>query len=106
MQHNQVVIGGTLLEVGALRHTPAGVAIIVVKMFHASEQFEAKIRRRVECEVEATAFGELAEQIAKMRTGQDVTIKGFLAKKNFRNAKLVLHISAIEIEKENNYAAS
>jgi primosomal replication protein N len=101
---NQVVIGGTLLEVEPLRHTPAGIALISIKVSHVSEQLEAKIKRRVECEVEAVAFAELAEQIATMRAGQQVNIKGFLAKKNYRNSKLVLHISAIEREK--NHATS
>jgi primosomal replication protein N len=85
-----------LIELGALRYTPAGVAAIEFRLRHQSEQDEAGTRRRVEAEVSAIAFQAQARLLAGAKLGSALTARGFLAAKSARSKRLVLHVTNIE----------
>ena len=87
-----------LVQFGALRHTPAGIPAIEFLIRHESQRVEAAASRRVQAEVAALAFDTLARQIASASLGAVLTVRGFLAAKNQRSAKLVLHVTDIEFE--------
>ena len=95
---NLVTLSGTLVELGALRHTPAGLPAIEFRIRHESEQVEAGLPRKVEAEVAALAFAALARQVAAAGLGTALTAGGFLAAKSRRSAKLVLHVTDIEFK--------
>ena len=95
---NHVTLSGTLVELGALRHTPAGLPAIEFRIRHASEQLEAGVSRKVEAEVAALAFAGLARQIASTELGTALRAGGFLAAKSRRSARLVLHVTNIEFK--------
>ena len=95
---NRLVIAGQLVELDALRYTPAGVARIAMKIRHASTQVEAGTERQVQCEVPALALGEAAQLAARLQTGQHIKVQGFLAQRSLRNTQLVLHIEKIKLE--------
>jgi len=95
---NRLVIAGQLVELDSLRYTPAGVPRLAMKIRHASTQMEAGAERQVQCEVPALALGEVAEQVARWQTGQQVKVQGFLAQRSMRNTQLVLHIEKIKLE--------
>jgi len=63
---------------------------------HASEQTEAGLKRKVECEVSAVAIGEIAKQ--NIQLGSRIKVKGFLAKRSVKSTQLVLHIEKLEIQ--------
>ena len=96
MEANAVLLAGTVLEMDALRHTPAGVPVLHFSLRHTSSQVEAGHPRRVECNVSAVALGELANKLAVRRPGDRVSVAGFLAARSFRNANLVLHATRLE----------
>ncbi len=95
---NRLVIAGQLTELDSLRYTPAGIARIEMKIRHASMQHEAGAERQVQCEITALALGEAAQQAARLHTGQQVKVEGFLAQRSLRNTQLILHIETIKLE--------
>ena len=96
MAQNQVELSGRLLERGALRHTPAGLAALEFKLGHESEQDEAGSRRKVQAEIGAIAFEANARLIAGRPLGSEVKVQGFLSAKSKRSKKLMLHVTNVE----------
>lgn len=62
---------------------------------HASEQIEAGLKRKVECEVNAVALGDIAK--LNIQLGANIEAKGFLAKRSAKSTQLVLHIVKLEL---------
>lgn len=87
---------GELLKVDELRFTPAGIPILSCIIGHVSEQMEAGMKRKVECEVNAMVMGDLAKASQHLPAGTEVKVAGFLAKRSFKSAQLVLHINKLE----------
>jgi primosomal replication protein N len=94
---NRLAIDATLATREPLRHTPAGLPAIDLVLSHRSEQDEAGGRRRVECEIAAVAFGEVAGSIAKLPIGAAVRCEGFVARRWRTGTTLALHVDRIEI---------
>ena len=90
------MLSGILIELGALRYTPAGIPAVNFRLSHVSEQLEAGHLRTVECEVAAMAFEREARLIAAARPGMQVTVTGFLACRSRNSKQLVLHATNIE----------
>ena len=93
---NRLELSGRLLEVGALRYTPAGLAAVEFKVGHESEQEEAGARRKVNAEIGAIAFETQAKLVAGRPLGSAVKLQGFLSARTKRSKKLVLHVTNIE----------
>ena len=96
MALNRLELSGRLLELGKLRHTPAGVAALEFKLAHESEQDEAGGRRQVQAEIGAIAFQTQARLIAARPLGSQMKLQGFLSAKSKRSKRLVLHVTNIE----------
>ena len=84
------------MELGALRHTPAGIAAIDFRLRHASEQAEAGATRKVSAEVPAVAFEAQARLLAGRALETEMKLRGFLCARSRRSKKLVLHVTNIE----------
>jgi primosomal replication protein N len=97
---NAVTLSGTLAHVDALRHTPAGLALLQFKLAHKSMQLEAGIKRQVECEVNCVILGEAATALSRSRAGSPVKVTGFLNRRNRMSVQLVLHASSADLLKE------
>ena len=93
---NQVAIAGRLAGLGALRRTPAGVAVIEFRLHHESERSEAGTQRKVNAEIDAIAFETEARLIAAARLDNMMRVEGFLCAKSRRSRKPVLHATRIE----------
>jgi primosomal replication protein N len=89
-------LSGRLLERGALRHTPAGLAALEFRLAHESEQDEAGTKRKVQAEIGAIAFEAQARLIAGRPLGSELRLQGFLSAKSRRSKKLMLHVTEIE----------
>lgn len=98
MARNQLVISGEILALESMRYTPAGVARVALTLSHRSQQSEANAERQVQCEVQALAFAEVADKVAKFAIGQQVKIRGFLAQQSIRSRQLIVHINDIILE--------
>src|SRR5882672_1866175 len=95
-QANRVTVSGRLIELDALRHTPAGVPVLKFRLQHDSLQTEAGGERKVSCEIAAVAFEREAKLLAAAKLGTSVTVNGFLAAKNRSSRTPLLHATQIE----------
>ena len=91
-----MVLNGVVIGLEATRYTPAGIPLLSFVLQHTSEQTEAGLKRKVECEVNAVAIGELAN--SNIQLGSSLKAKGFLAKRSAKSTQLVLHIEQLHIE--------
>jgi len=94
---NRAQICGRLETRGALRFSPAGVALVDFTIAHKSEQQEANASRKAQCVVRAIAMEELAQKIAAFPKGAQVQATGFLAQASRTDTALVLHVQKIEL---------
>ncbi|MBA3508057.1 MAG: primosomal replication protein N [Betaproteobacteria bacterium] len=76
---NRLTLDVTLTERGDIRYTPAGITAIDCTLRHESMQAEAGSERRVDCELFAVAFGNVAERLAQVPIGSAFHCEGFLA---------------------------
>ena len=76
-----------------LRTTPGGVATLNLTLIHQSTQREANAEVAVEVEMNAVAFGELAAEMDGVKAGDNISIKGFLSRKNRFSPMPILHIT-------------
>ena len=83
-----------MVQIEPLRYTPAGIPLLSVVLHHVSEQIEAGMKRKVECEVNAVILGELALQGLKI--GAQIIVQGFLARRSLNSTQLVMHINEIK----------
>lgn len=83
-----------MVQIEPLRYTPAGIPLLSVVLRHASEQIEAGMKRKVECEVNAVILGDLA--LKGLKTGAQIIAQGFLARRSLKSTQLVMHINEIK----------
>lgn len=93
---NQVELSGVISQLGALRHTPAGVPVAEFRLKHDSERTEAGATRKVDIEIDAIAFQAQARLVAKSALGRPLKVEGFLSARSRRSRKPVLHVTKIE----------
>ncbi|UXY13729.1 primosomal replication protein N [Chitiniphilus purpureus] len=92
------MLDGTLLELPALRHTPAGIAVQEMVIGHESQQQENGAPRRVLANVKAVSVGTQAIAMGGLQLGQALRVHGFLAAASQRYPdRLVLHIDEYEL---------
>jgi primosomal replication protein N len=96
LETNYLVIQGEVVQIETLRYTPAGIPLLSLVVGHSSEQIEADMPRRVECDVSAMILGSLAEKSQSIKVGDKLKVSGFLAKRSLKSTQLVLHIKALE----------
>jgi primosomal replication protein N len=92
---NKLVLSGTVTAIEALRHTPAGLPLLSFVIHHVSENIEAGLKRKVECEINAVIIGDLAK--ANIQLGSQVKVAGFIAKRSVKSSQLVMHIQKLAL---------
>jgi primosomal replication protein N len=96
---NKLALKGVVIGLEPTRHTPAGLPVVSFVLQHASEQIEAGLKRKVECEVNAVAIGELAKQ--PILLGAQISVQGFLAKRSAKSTQLILHVTHLQLMNSN-----
>ncbi|PPC92639.1 MAG: primosomal replication protein N [Methylotenera sp.] len=91
---NKLELQAEVVHIEPLRYTPAGIPLLSVVLRHVSEQIEAGMKRKVECEVNAVALGDLA--LTGLKLGANILAVGFLAKRSLKSTQLVMHINHIQ----------
>ena len=95
-QANRVTVAGRLIELDALRYTPAGVPMLKFRLQHDSVQTEAGGERKVSFEIAAVAFEREARLLASAKLGSSVKVNGFLAARSRSGRAPLLHATQIE----------
>ena len=93
---NRFEIDAIVTELGTLRHTPGGVPAIECQLAHRSMQPEAGGERRVECELHAVAFGDVAVAFSRVAVGSSVHCEGFIARRYRTGSSNALHLTRFE----------
>ena len=93
---NRLTLDATLTARDDLRYTPAGGPALNLTLSHASEQPEAGGRRKVECELGAVAFGDVARSLSRLPVGSALCCQGFLARRYRTGTTLLMHIDKFE----------
>ena len=93
---NRFTLDATLAARESLRHTPAGIPAVECTLDHRSQQHEADGMRRVECEMHAVAFGEVARALARCPIGSALRVDGFVARRYRTGTSLTLHVTQFE----------
>lgn len=88
---NKLVLKAEVVQIEPLRYTPAGIPLLSVVLRHVSEQMEAGMKRKVECEINAVILGDLA--LKGLKPGAQITAQGFLARRSLKSTQLVMHIN-------------
>lgn len=91
---NKLELQAEVVQIEPLRYTPAGIPLLSVVLHHVSEQIEAGMKRKVECEVNAVVLGDLA--LKGLKLGSNILVAGFLARRSLKSTQLVMHINHIE----------
>lgn len=91
---NKLELQAEVVHIEPLRYTPAGIPLLSVVLRHVSEQIEAGMKRKVECEVNAVVLGDLASKGLKL--GTHILAIGFLARRSLKSTQLVMHINQIK----------
>jgi len=94
--NNRLTLGATLAARDTLRYTPAGIPAIDCTLLHQSTQAEAGGQRKVECELHAVAFAEVAMKLSRMPIGGVLSCEGFLARRYRTGVTVALHVTHIE----------
>jgi len=88
---NLLVLKASIVELEALRYTPAGLPALNLRLEHESDVQEAGQTRQVKAALKAVAFSAIAERLARQAPGSIWKFSGFLATP--RNGKhIVFHI--------------
>ncbi len=91
---NKLALQAEVVQIEPLRYTPAGIPLLSIVLRHVSEQVEAGMKRKVECEVNAITLGDLA--LKGLKVGSHILATGFLARRSLKSTQLVMHINHIE----------
>lgn len=90
---NSTVLDGKIVSRDTLRYTPGGVATLNLVLHHQSTQTENGQAVQVEVEMNAIAFGEVATEMDRVKVDDNISLKGFLSRKNRTRQQPVLHIT-------------
>ena len=90
---NRLTLAATLTQRADLRYTPAGIAALECTLLHRSLQHEAGGERKVECELFAMAFGDVARSLNAVTVGSAIRCEGFLARRYRTGNAVALHIT-------------
>jgi primosomal replication protein N len=90
---NRFTFDAVLAACAGVRHTPAGIAAVECTLDHRSQQDEAGGRRRVECEMHAVAFGDVALALGRCAIGAALRCEGFIARRYRTGTSVTLHVT-------------
>ena len=93
---NRLTFEALLTQRGDLRYTPAGMPAIDCSLLHQSVQAEAGGERKVDCELFAVAFGDVARELAVRPVGSALSCEGFLARRYRTGVTVALHITHLD----------
>ncbi len=91
------MLDATLVARDALRHTPAGIPALECTLDHRSMQLEAGSARRVECEMHAIAFADVALALDRCRVGTSLRCEGFVARRYRTGTSIALHMTGFAV---------
>jgi primosomal replication protein N len=93
---NRAILDGNIASRDTIRVTPGGVATLNLILNHQSTQWEDGREVKIEVEMKAVVYGDLAKRMDSVKVGDTVTVEGFLSRKNRHSQFPILHITRFE----------
>ncbi len=94
---NHVVLTGELVEASTLRYTPAGLAVLELKLAHDEMIEQSGAPRSIQFEIAVFLLGDMALMWRKAKLGQLLEVEGFLAAARKNSPRLVLHATQVRV---------
>ena len=97
---NTLLLEGSVVKPPETRHSPAGIPISRFVLEHRSECLEAGMQRAVRLRIGVVAAGDsLSAAAARLKPGDRIRVRGFIARAGYRSAdyRLQLHAQTIDI---------
>jgi len=91
---NRIRLQARVVERSALRYTPAGLAVVELRLGHRGAQVEAGSERHLEFELSALAVGALAQTLSAVALGTALDLEGFVAPARRGSRYLRVHITS------------
>ena len=92
---NRTVLSAQLVQRGALRYTPAGLAALDLSLKHESEVTQDGQLRRISVEIKARAVGAIVQRLAGLEMGSEHGFAGFLGSQ--RNGRgVIFHVTELD----------
>ena len=92
---NQLILRASVLELGSIRYTPAGLMALDLGLKHEGQAEEAGKPRQVSMEIKALGIGEICKRLQALGVGAEALFKGFLSHQ--RNGRgMIFHVTAVE----------
>ena len=76
---NRLVLQAQILEIAAIRYTPAGLPALDLMLTHESMVEEAGSTRKVAMEIKAVAIGEVVKRVQALGLTEKTVFTGFLS---------------------------
>ena len=96
---NQLILNAQVLQVGAIRYTPAGLMALDLSLKHEGQAQEAGKPRQVSLEIKAVGIGELCKRLQALGVGSEALFTGFLSHQ--RNGRgMIFHITSFDVSFE------
>ncbi|MEO5863390.1 MAG: primosomal replication protein N [Burkholderiales bacterium] len=106
MSRNQIVLSGVVRNLQPIRHSPAGVPVLMFELEHQSRQAESDTARNVSVTMRVQAAGDLAQEIGRFSEGAEIVVKGFLTRSSQRSDIPVLHVNGYKLLREVNHGTT
>lgn len=91
---NRLVLGGEIVDLEALRYSPAGIPIARATLKHQSQQSG----RSMQCELAVAAQGEMAKRLAGLKPGSRVKAAGPITRASANGRTLLMWIEQLTEE--------
>jgi len=92
---NQLILRAQVLQVGAIRYTPAGLMALDLGLKHEGQAQEAGKPRQISLEIKALGIGEICKRLQAMGVGAEALFTGFLSHQ--RNGRgMIFHVTSFE----------
>ncbi len=93
---NQLVLKAVLVQRAQLRYTPAGLAVLDMRLNHEMTRSVLGVDRQIKLEIAAQAWEKVAHDLLDFSLGASALFTGFLNRSGRSSSSLVFHIDTVE----------
>lgn len=93
---NHIRIHAKVIGKSALRHTPAGIAVLEMDFMHEGSVIEAGLERKLAFEFSTVSLAVVAQVLDREALNASLLLTGFIAPRSRRSSRLVMHVTEFE----------
>lgn len=93
---NHIRIHAKVIGKSALRHTPAGIAVLEMDFMHEGGVIESGLERKLAFEFSTVSLALVAQALDREALSTSLLLTGFIAPRSRRSSRLVMHVTEFE----------